>query len=350
MTPNHSAGFEQELRAAMAKDVAELGTPRIDLHAIRRRTATRRRVLIPAAVGLISLVVAGPIALAQSGIGLPKVVGEIVSDSQPETLPDMSQQPVGQAPQDGGSQAGSPAAQPKGEGQSGEASGAAPATECVSSLGPLPAAERTALLRDVTGVVRSTQGTVAGALGKIETVSFAANTADRLLPQVGSVVRLVTCGDEVKLAAAERTTILGHVRAVLNSTSVVAAGVLHQTVGELDLGVATPVAVAVVSRTDKFVVLSASLGGGVIADLGTITVVVQLDGTVTKVDLSGLDLRDLTKGGLVGSLPLAGHLLEKLDLHVGLNALGDLAGVRSLVPNPSGLLAKDVTIVPPANL
>jgi hypothetical protein len=349
MAPNHSAGFEEELRAAMAKDVAGLGTPRIDLHAIRRRTATRRRVLIPAAVGLISLVVAGPIALAQSGIGLPKVVGEIVSDSQPETLPDMSPQPVGQAPKDG-SQTGSPAAQPKGEGQSAE-SGAAPATECVSSSGPLPAAERTALLRDAGGVVRTAQGAVAGTLGKIERITFAANTVDRLLPQVGSVVRLVTCGDVVKLADAERTTILGHVRAVVNSTSVVAAGVLHQTVGELDLGVATPVAVAVVNRTQNFVVVSASLGGGAIPDLGTITVVVQLDGTVTRVDLSGLDLSGLTKGGLgLGSLPLAGRLLENLDLHDGVLAVGDLAGVRALVPNPSALLAKDVTIVPPANL
>jgi hypothetical protein len=340
MTPIDEVGFERELGAAMAQEVAHLPAPRTDLGAIRRRTATRRRVLVPAVVGLVSLVIAGPFALAQSDLRLPKLPGAV--QRGPTTAPAQH----GQAPPAGEAPTGSQPARPAPA--SGQAGGQPPvsATSCVTARGPLPAAERAALLRAAATVLDDTQAAVAGALGEIERLSVATGTADRLLPRVGSVVRLVTCGDQVRLAPAERLAILGRVRSAVQAAAVVAAGVVRETVGESELDVVTPVAVTVVNASPTAVWLGVALGGGPVPDLGTVTVTVRpLDGKVAEVDLSGLDLREL-EGGILGSLPGL-DLLGSLDLVDGLAGLDGLDGVTALVPSATGVLAEGVTIVPP---
>jgi hypothetical protein len=344
MIPKDELGLERELRRAMADEVARLGMPRTDLGAIRRRTATRRRVLIPAVVGLVGIVIAGPFALARSDVNiLPKLAGSVVPRER-------GAQPAasGGAPAPGGAQAGprGVGSVPRVSGGDGSAPAPAPALACVTGRGPLPAVERAALVRDASGVLRTAQGTVDRTLGTVERLSFATGTADKLVPAAGSIVRLVTCGDRVGLAPVERTAILGQVRQVVRTSAVVAAGVVRQTVGRSQVDAVTPVGLAVVQATPRTVVVAVALGGGPVPDLGTVMVTMGLtDGKVAQVDMSGLDLGGLG-GGLLGSSPVL-DLVRSLDLAKGLESLDGLAGIGGLVPDPAGVLAKDVTIVPP---
>jgi hypothetical protein len=350
MSPNEDLGLERELSAAMADEVAHLSAPRPNLGAIRRRVAVRRRLLVPVTVGLVTMVIGGPLALAKTGVfesepagaegagaakveaSLPKQVGDVVREDP----------------------AGSPAGQTADQGDqpSSQAGGQAPATSCLTSTGALPAEVRAVLLDDAIAVVNNAQRDVAGALGTVERLTVDTATVDRLLPAVGSVVALVNCGDVVSLAPQLRDTVLGQVRGVVHAAALVAGGVVTQTVGQLDVSAVTPVAVAVVSRTESSALVHVSLGGGAVPHLGSLTVTVRLaDGVVTKVDLSTLDLNALQGlvGGGLASLPgtLAGLLGGgPLDLLGGLNAL-DVAGVQQLVPNVSSVLADDVKIVQP---
>jgi hypothetical protein len=304
MVPDNTVELERELAVAMTEEVAGLETPRVDLDRIRgrRRTAMRRRVLVPAVVALVGLLATVPLTLARGGIQLGR------------------SERSGPAP-------ATPTVQPEGGG------GPAPADGCVRLRAPLPAAVRAELAQDATAALEDAQIEVAVALGGVERLSFAANSTDRLLPKAGTAVGLVDCDGRRQLAAAERAAILGQVRSVVVAAAVVNAGVLDQTVGKLDLGaeVATPVAATVTSRTSQSVVLTSSLGGGVVAPLGTVVTTVRLsDSRVTRVDLRGLDLDPLGVAAL--------GLLPGLDL---------LEGVQALVPSLSAVVAADVETVLP---
>jgi hypothetical protein len=335
MVPDNTVELERELAVAMTEEVAGLETPRVDLDRIRRRhrSAVRRRLLVPAVVALVGLLATGPLTLARGGIqlGRPERSGP-VAPAGPAGHLEGSGDPTRTAPV-GDPRAGA-GTRPDGQpGQVGQGGGQAPADGCASRRGPLPATVRAKLARDATAVLSDAQREVAGTLGGVQRLHFAANSVDRLLPVAGGAVGLVDCAGGLQLAPAERAAILGQVHAVVVAAAVVNAGVLEQTVGKLDLGAAvpTPVAVTVTSRTGQSVVLTSSLGGGAVAPMGAVVTTVRLtDLKVVRVDLRGLDL-----GGL-GVVALG--LLPELDL---------LAGVQALAPGLSAVVAADVETVLP---
>jgi hypothetical protein len=329
---------------AMTEEVAGLETPRVDLDRIRRRrrAAVRRRLLVPAVVALVGLLATGPLTLARGGfhLGRSERSGPVAPATPTARLegsgnPDRSAS-HGDPPAGAGTQ---PGGQP---GQEGQGGGQAPADGCVGRRGPLPTAVRAELAHDATKVLEDARLEVAGALGAVERLRFAAGSVDRLLPAARTAVSLVECAGGLRLAPAERAAILGQVRSVVVAAAVVDAGVLEQTVGKLDLGAAapTPVAVTVTSRTSQSVVLTSSLGGGALVPLGTVVTTVRLaDAKVTRVDLRGLDLAGLGLGAL--------GLLPGLDLLEGLAAIEAMAGVQALVPSVSAVVTADVeTLLP----
>jgi hypothetical protein len=335
MVPDNTVELERELAVAMTEEVAGLETPRVDLDRIRRRrrTAMRRRLLVPAVVALVGLLATGPLTLARGGIqlGRSERSGPAPAPAPPTGQLEGSGNPGrpahGDPPGGAGTQPGGQPDQPS------QGGGPAPADGCVRVGGPLPATVRAELARDATAVLADAQLEVAGALGAVERLRFGAGSVDRLLPKDGTTVGLVDCAGRLRLAAAERAAILGQVRSVVVAAAVVNAGVLDQTVGKLDLGagVATPVAVTVRSRTSQSVVLTSSLGGGAVAPLGMVVTTVRLsDSRVTRVDLRGLDLDPLGVAAL--------GLLPGLDL---------LEGVQALAPSLSAVVAADVETVLP---
>jgi hypothetical protein len=344
MVPDNTVELERELAVAMSEEVAGLTTPRVDLDRIRRRrrTAMRRRVLVPAVVALVGALATGSLTLARGGIQLGRP-----ERSAPAVPPTPTAQVDGGGNPGGTVRAGDPpggaATRPDGRpDRAGQGGGQSPADACVRVRGPLPAGVRAELARDATAVLAAAQRDVAGALGTVERLGVAAGTVDRLLPAAGSAVRLVECAGRPRLEPAERTAILGQVRSVVVAAAVVNAAVLEQTVGKLDLGAAspTPVTVTATARTSRSVVLTSSLGGGAVEPLGTVATTVRLsDSRVTRVDLRGLDL-----GGL-GVEALG--LLAGLDLLEGLGSLQATAGVQALVPGVSAVVAADVQTVLP---
>jgi hypothetical protein len=333
MVPDNTVELERELAVAMTEEVAGLETPRVDLDRIRRRrrTAMRRRVLVPAVVALVGLLAAGPLTLARGGIQLGRSERSGPAPATPTVQPEGSggvgqPAPDGDRPGDAGTLPGGQPGQPS--------QGGGPAADgCVGARGPLPAAVRAELAQDAATVLRDVQLDVAVALGAVERLSFAAGSVDRLLPKAGTAVGLVDCAGRLRLAATERTALLGQVRSAVVAAAVVNAGVLDQTVGKLDLGagVATPVAVTVTSRTSRSVVLTSSLGEGAVAPLGTVVTTLRLpDSRVTRVDLRGLDLDPLGVAAL--------GLLAGLDL---------LEGVQAVAPSLSAVVAADVETVLP---
>jgi hypothetical protein len=335
MVPDNTVELERELAAAMTEEVAGLETPRVDLDRIRRRrrAAVRRRLLVPAVVALVGLLATGPLTLARGGIQLGRSERSgLVAPAGPTGHLKGSGNPAQPAP-GGDPRAGTGTRPDEQPGDVGQDGGQAPVDGCVRLRGPLPVAVRAELAQDASAVLKDAQLEVAGALGAVERLHFAAGSVNRLLPAAGSAVRLVDCAGRLQLAPAERAAILGQVRSVVVAAAVVNAGVLEQTVGKLDLGAAvrTPVAVTVTSRTSQSVVLTSSLGGGAVAPMGTVVTSVRLsDSRVTRVDLRGLDL-----GGL-GVAALG--LLPGLDL---------LEGVQALAPSLSAVVAADVETVLP---
>jgi hypothetical protein len=361
MALNDEVGLEQKPSSANTEELVGSAPSRTDVGGSRRK-GVRLRLLVPAAVGVVSLLVGGPLAVAQSGV-LARAGGSVSAEAEAEGKAAAPPQQVAQPTEVGGiekqvgSLAGAPAVQ-DGEGGEADQAGQAP-DDCVNLRGALPAAERALLLRDATALLQDVQGAVAQAVGTVQQVTFAVGTVDWLLPQVGSVVGLVKCGDVLRLAPEARAAILGKVHTVVTGVVVVAGGVVHQTVGELqrlDLGVkvkAPAVKVVVVSHGPKAVVLSVSLGGGAVPHLGKVLVTVRLsDGKIVKVDLRALDvhgLLGLVHGlgvGALGSLTSL-DLLKSFNLLEGLDALEGVAGLKQLVPNVSSVLAPNYTIVPP---
>jgi hypothetical protein len=332
MVPDNTVELERELAVAMTEEVAGLETPRVDLDRIRRRrrTAMRRRVLVPAVVALVGLLATGPLTLARGGIRLGGSERSGPAPVAPTVQPE-GNGGVGQPTPDRGRPGGA-GTQPGGRpDQAGPGGGQAPDGGCVHRRSPLPATVRAELAQDAAAVLRDAQLDVAVALGAVERLSFAAGSVDRLLP--AGAVPLLDCAGQVRIAPAQRTAILGQVRSVVVAAAVVNAGVLDQTVGKLDLGatVPTPVAVTVTSRTSQAVVVTSKLGGGVVAPLGTVVTTVRLsDSRVTRVDLRGLDLDPLGVAAL--------GLLPGLDL---------LEGVQALAPSLSAVVAADVETVLP---
>jgi hypothetical protein len=345
MVPDNDVDLERELAAVMTEEVAGLPAPRVDLGRIRRRRAVRRRLLVPAVVALVGALATGSLTLARGGIDFGRPAP---SGPAGRAVPTVQPAPEGGAGRPAhpsgptGGATSSPAVRPGEAGQGEPGGGAVPPEGCARVRGPLPAAARAALLTDATAACEDARREVAGVLGPVERLSFAARTVDRLLPAAGSAVRLVECGGRVDLAPAERAAVLGRVRSVVVAAGVVIGAVLEETVGKLDLGAAaaTPVAVAVAERTGASVVLDARLGGGPVAPMGTVAITVRLaDSKVTRVDLRGLDLGGLGLGAL--------GLLQGLSLPDGLGAVQALAGVGALTPAPSSVVAADVeTLLP----
>jgi hypothetical protein len=334
MTGGDGLDVERELRPALAEHVADLPHPRIDLPAIRRRTAVRRRLLLSAVIALIGLATVVPIALGQGGAHPSRPGGSGTNGGAVTT-------PTTRPP--GGTPGGTGQRGPQGSGATRDRSHpGAPAGQaqppgapagCRTLPGPLPAAERARLLDDATTTLQQAQGTVDGALGGLERFSFPPASLARLLPAAGAITTLVDCGGRTVLAPAQRAAVLGEVRAAVLSSGAIAASVLDQTVGKLGLAAAAvPVTAAVTGTTSDSVVLTDAYGAvGGLASLGTVAVTLRrADHAVTKVDMTGLDL------GVLG--PVAVTLLHDLD---------PLAGLARLPGSVPVVVAPDATVVPP---
>jgi hypothetical protein len=329
--------IERELRTAMVERSAVLPRPRIDLRAIRRRTATRRRVLVPVIATSLALLTAAPFAVAQGGLlrarSTGSTVGEAVTPPQSPTG-STGAGATGVAPSGPGiGPSGSHDTQPGSQGGGLGSKGAGVVNGgCVNLHAPLTAAERAALSNDAEAVLARGQADLGdaldkGGLGGSKAVAFSDDLANRLLPKVGAIVDQVECAGQRHLAAAQRQVTLDQVRAAVLSTGLVTGVIMDRTSGWLGLSagdMSASLGVAGVAR-DSLVMTGTLKSGGLLRFEHTMTVTMALpDCGVTKVDL--------------GDLGLPGMGLD--DLRPRLSSLS--GGMRGVVP---GILAANATIV-----
>ena len=336
MSDDEHFDIERELVAAMAQRAGGLPAPRVDLPAIRRRTATRRRIMVPAIATGLALVTAAPFAVAQSGLldhgrSGGSGVGSPVSTSLPSSgsvLPGATA-PNGSAVSPGPKQGGSGSQGSKGSPAPGAGSGD---SGCASVRGPLTAAERSALLGEAQTVLAQARSSLAGALdkgglGDAKPVAFSHDLPNQLLPEVGTVVSQVECEGQRHLSAAQHKATLDQVRRAVLSMGLVTIVVMDQTGGFLGISTGELSATARFERmTDDSLVMTGTISsGGLAAFQHTMTVTMRLpDFGVTKVDL-----RDL---GLLGT--------SLSDLRRSLSAVS--GGMQGVVP---GILTTNATVL-----
>jgi hypothetical protein len=341
MSSEEQFEIERELMAAMAQRAGALPAPRVDLRAIRRRTATRRRILVPVIATILALATAAPFALAQSGLlgarpAGPKGGG--VAPSPPATTairPGATSTTANgsSASQPGSHQAGS-GSQAGGQGSKGTpASGAGTSNGgCTSLRAPLTTAERSALAGDAQATLTQARASLAsalskGGLGDAKAVSVGDDLPDRLLPKAGTVVDQVDCAGQRRIAETARTATLDQLRAAVLSTGMVTGVVMERTSGWLGLSAGDLSATAAVSRMtgDSLVMTSTLSSHGLLPYDHTMTVTMRLpDCGVTKVDLRDLGLPGMGLG----------------DLRRGVSEVS--GGVQGVVP---GILTADATLL-----
>ena len=333
--------IERELVATMSERAGALPAPRVDLRAIRRRTATRRRVLVPAIATTLALATAAPFAIGQSGLLKARSTGSRGGQAVvPAGLPPVSSTspratqvgPSGSRVAPPGAHGTQPGRHHGGQGSQGPGAGVVP-DRCVNLRGPLTGAERDALASDAKAVLARARANLDSAIAKLgdptgaTPIAFSDDVRSQLLPKAGMVVDLVKCAGQEHLAAAQRNAVLDRVRSSVLSMGLVTSVIMNQTSGSLGLGAGDLHAgVGVVHVTSDSLLMTGTLsGGGLLHFEKTFTATMRLpDCAVTRLDLSSLGLPSLSLGALRGQL-------DQLS-----------AGLQGVVP---GVLATDATIV-----
>jgi hypothetical protein len=331
MDDHEQIDIERELRAAMAERTAALPSPRIDLRAIRRRTATRRRLVPVIAIALV-LAATAPLAIARTGLlhrrSTDSTVGGTMEPARPPTSSGQSPGTTLHTPPKGAQAVppGSTGGQQRSSGSSAISGG------CLRLRAPLTAAELAALSSDAEAVMERARTDLSAALAKLGTsvaqgVNFADDLLDGLLPDVGSAVDQVDCAGRRYLAPAWHKAVLDEVRAAVLSMGLVTGVVMDRTMDGLGAG-DMHASIAFLRMTGDRLLMRATLtSGGLVLYQNTMTVTTRLpDCGVTRVDVS--------------NLAVPGIILTDLR-----RVLDDLSvGMQGVVP---GILEPDATLVTP---
>lgn len=335
--------IERELAAAMAQHTDGLPRPRVDLRAIRRRTATRRRILVPVVAASVALVTAAPFAVAQSGLLETRSSGSAQGHAVTSTpMGGGSAQAGGFASTQGSMQAPTQGSHKSQAGAQGGVQGSAGSTlpdaggltkgGCVNLRAPLTMAEHNALAQQATAAFQQARANLAGALaksglGEADPVSFSDSLPNQLMPQVGTVVDQVDCAGKRHLSPSQAKAALDQLRAAVLSSGVVASVVMDRTSGFLGLSAGDMSGSAsFVRMSDNTLVMSGTFSShGMLPFEHTMTMTMRLpDCGVTKLDLRDLGLRGTSLSDLRSSLSKAS------------------GGMQGVVP---GILTADATVL-----
>lgn len=335
--------IERELAAAMAQHTDGLPRPRVDLRAIRRRTATRRRVLIPVVAASVALATAAPFAVAQSGLLENHSSGSAQGRAVTSTpLGGGSGQLGGSASTHSSSRASTSGSHKSQAGAQGGVQGSAGSTlpdaggltkgGCVNLRAPLTTAEHNALAQQARAAFEQARSNLAGALAKgglgdAGPVAFSDDLPNQLMPQVGTLVDQVDCAGKRHLSPSQAKAALDQLRAAVLSSGLVASVVMDQTSGFLGLSAGDMNGSAsFVRMSDGTLIMTGTLSSrGILPFQHTMTMTMRLpDMGVTKLDLRDLGLRGIGLSDLRGRLTRAS------------------GGMQGVVP---GILTADATVL-----
>jgi hypothetical protein len=289
--------LERELVRAMAKEVADLPEPHLDLHRMQHYRPARRLVVPGVAVG-VAMVVATPLAAAHSGVFRSAPAADkhvqLSTPAGPLTPPDprLSVSVPPSVPSVPGAP-GVPAAQPL---PSLEPTLTVPDT-CTAVRRALTAAEHAAAARQLRAAFDGVARRLLGDGVSRHVAALSAADVDRLLPPAGAMITYYDCSLGQTLTPEQRAAAVAEVRRAVTDaqTALLAArsaieqalgnGKLPSWLGDLDIHVVSRTAAAMVVRVD----LGAARPG--LPASGSVTVTVRLaDRAVVSIQPSGLKL------------------------------------------------------------